>query len=138
MFSLIHCLNFPNPPPKKYHRDILLILEYLSVEASVIIIAACMPTLRPFFNKAFKHEQHPSEGKGLFQSLGYFMRLFSTRSFSQLKPSRNDTERANGDHSHESSKWKVQNQKTRTSNHSNSINSTGAIWRTTEIEMQSV
>jgi len=39
-----------------------------SVEANVIIIAACMPTMRPFFQHALlKHEQ-VSEGRGMFKN----------------------------------------------------------------------
>lgn len=40
-----------------------------SVEANVIIIAACLPTLRPFFHNAFNKEKDTTrEGSGFFQS----------------------------------------------------------------------
>lgn len=44
---------------------------FSSVEANVIIIAACIPTLRPFFHKIFK-DTKVTEGRSFFRSGSFF------------------------------------------------------------------
>ncbi|KAK6206642.1 hypothetical protein LQW54_007594 [Pestalotiopsis sp. IQ-011] len=47
-----------------------VVVHMSSVEANVIIIAACLPTLRPFFHNAFNKEKDTTrEGSGFFHSL---------------------------------------------------------------------
>ncbi|CAG8977286.1 hypothetical protein HYALB_00012978 [Hymenoscyphus albidus] len=50
------------------------------VEANVIIIAACIPTLRPFFHKFFKHSD-VTEGRSFFWS-GSFFKIGSKNKYS--------------------------------------------------------
>ncbi|OTA55119.1 hypothetical protein K449DRAFT_357701 [Hypoxylon sp. EC38] len=56
------------------------------VEANVIIIAACMPSLRPFFNHTFKN-QPVSEGKSFFRGPGaiFSFAFSSTKSLLRSK-----------------------------------------------------
>ncbi|KAK7726530.1 hypothetical protein SLS53_007957 [Cytospora paraplurivora] len=100
------------------------------VEAAVIIIAACMPTLRPFFNKTLAKQENVSENTGFFRWLGS---LFTLTSKSSKLPSVEPPRRESGlDSGYQS----IRNAPTvkRSVGNESSI----AIWCTTETEIKSV
>ncbi|ETS80241.1 hypothetical protein PFICI_07770 [Pestalotiopsis fici W106-1] len=99
------------------------------VEANVIIIAACMPTLRPFFHHAFKREP-ASEGRGLFRSL-FSGRLSSKKSL--IRSSNNDQNSYYGQHEMSGNQNSIHVTKNSDAAPRRSNDSETAIWRTTDI-----
>lgn len=92
-----------------------------------VIIAACIPTLRPFFNKAFAGKTNVSEGRSFFREIGSFfsLRSLSNRSFSHMVWKRS----AN---SHRSQTRKSDEQELRDTT---IATSQPVIWKTSEFEV---
>jgi hypothetical protein len=67
------CKCFAETTPDLYCLKCLLHNNFHSIEANVIIIAACIPTLRPFFSFAFKNEptsKNQSRSRDPFNAIG--------------------------------------------------------------------
>ncbi|KAK6080614.1 integral membrane protein [Seiridium cupressi] len=92
---------------------------WVIVEANVMIIAACMPNLRPFFHNTFKKDKGTiTEGRGFFRS------LFSSSSSS--KKSLGGSKRASAPLADNQPQMSAPKKAT-------STNSERKIWRTTDI-----